>query len=146
MSPRPALPDSATPCPLPLAELLGRVTLAQVDVAQRLFFLSSRLTLGLVESYWRKHIQRGDETFYAADRAEIDDRVALLMEAGSEGIVTILRACIEDFTQAQICCVESSLRPAGEGEAVAGLLPFVLPCPLPGVGSGRAALRVSAGE
>jgi hypothetical protein len=85
-----------------------------------------------------------DETFYAADLAEVEERTALLMEAGSEGVVTIMRTYIEELTQAQICCVAASFRPVMQEEAAAQLLASRRPrtCRrLAGCGAGRASAQ-----
>lgn len=145
MLPTPLLPISPASSSLPVIELMGRVWLAQVDLAQRMQFLASRLSIGLLESHARRHIQRVDETFYAADLAEVEERTALLMEAGSEGMVTIMRTYIEELTQAQICCVAASFRRVMSDEAAAQLLSFTPPGHVPSVRRVRRPLRVSAG-
>lgn len=141
----PSSPISTANASLPVAELFGRVWLAQIDLAQRMQFLAFRLSIGLVESYARKHIQQADETFYAADLAEVEERTALLMEAGSEGVVTIMRGYIEEFTQAQISCVAASFRPMISDEVAAQLLSFKPPGHVPASGPLRRRMRVSAG-
>ncbi|MCK6374475.1 MAG: hypothetical protein L6Q69_10255 [Zoogloea sp.] len=145
MLPTPLLPISPASSSLPVIELMGRVWLAQVDLAQRMQFLASRLSIGLLESHARRHIQRVDETFYAADLAEVEERTALLMEAGSEGMVTIMRTYIEELTQAQICCVAASFRRVMSDEAAAQLLSFTPPGHVPSARRVRRPLRVSAG-
>lgn len=145
MLPMSTLPISPAACSLPVAELFGRVWLAQVDLAQRMQFLAFRLSIGLLESHARKHIQQVDETFYAADLAEVEERTALLMEAGTEGVVTIMRTYIEELTQAQVCCVAASFRPVMQEEAAAQLLAFTPPTHVPAAGRVRRRARVSAG-
>lgn len=146
MLPTPLLPISPASSSLPVIELMGRVWLAQVDLAQRMQFLASRLSIGLLESHARRHIQRVDETFYAADLAEVEERTALLMEAGSEGMVTIMRTYIEELTQAQICCVAASFSPVMQDEAAAQLLAFTPPTHVPAAGRVRRRARINAGE
>ena len=145
MLPTPSLPISPASCSLPVAEMLGRVWLAQMDLAQRMQFLTFRLSIGLIESYARKQIQQVDETFYAADLAEVEERTALLMEAGTEGVVTIMRGYIEELTQAQIGCVAASFRPVLSDEVAAQLLAFKSPTYVPTRGPVRRGARLSAG-
>ncbi|MBL8459716.1 hypothetical protein [Zoogloea sp.] len=99
-------PESAHRTSLCLMELMGKLTLANVDAAQRMQYLVARLTVGAADNCLRTHVlQRGD-LFYASDRAVLEKRVSLMVEAGAEGCVTIVRGLIEESTQAQICCME----------------------------------------
>ena len=74
---------------------------------------------------------------------ELADPLGVLLDAGAEGCVTILRSYIEEFTNAHIRCLEAAFETGGEALPLR-LLPFVpqraLPAPgLPGLK--RGALR-----
>lgn len=125
---------SAPSSPLPLVELMGRLCLAQVDVAQRLQYLACRLSVGLADSCLRRQLLRRDDSCCVADQVELEERIALLMEAGGEGLVTILGAFIEELTQAHTQCIEASF-------AAAGVAPLARLPHLPGA---SLALRVPA--
>lgn len=124
MLPTPCPPVPALPLGLPFVELFGGLCLAQADMAQRLQYLACRLSVGVSESWLRNHMLKGDDIVCAADRAELGERVALLLEAGTEGWVTILRGYIEEFAQAQVRCVEAALDGVVAGRP-AVLLPFM---------------------
>lgn len=109
---------ASTPSVLPAAELFGRLLLAQVDVLQRLNFLASRLTVGMADGLLRQHLSRTDETFYAADQADLDAHLSIVMEAGGEGLVAILGAYIEELARAQIRCIEANVQAAGAARDV----------------------------
>lgn len=99
-------PDSARSTSLCLMELMGKLALANVDAAQRMQYLVARLTVGVTDNCLRTHVlQRGD-ILDTADRALLEKRVSLMVEAGAEGCVTIVRALIEESTRAHICCME----------------------------------------
>lgn len=122
------------------AELLGRLSLSQADVTQRLQYLACRLSMGVMENSLRQAILRRDQAFYAADCAALEERLGVLFDAGAEGCVTILRSYIEDFTNAHIRCLEAAFEIGGEAPPLR-LLPFVphrdLPVPgLPGLKHG----------
>lgn len=105
-------PDTLPRGTLRFAELLGRLFLANADAAQRLQFLMYRLSVGTAESCLRTHILQGDDIVYAADRAELEHRVHLLMEAGSEGCVTIIRHYIEEITATHIRYLQTAFEAA----------------------------------
>ncbi|MBN9698268.1 MAG: hypothetical protein J0L85_20975 [Zoogloea sp.] len=83
-------------------DLFGSVLLAQADAAQRLHYLTSRLLLGATCSCLRSQVLRKDDVLYAVDRAELDNRLNLMMEAGAEGCVTILQGLIDEIGAAQM--------------------------------------------
>jgi hypothetical protein len=121
-------------------ELLGRLSLSQADVTQRLQYLACRLSMGVMENSLRQFILRRDEAYYAADCVELEERLGVLFDAGAEGCVTILRSYIEEFTNAHIRCLEAAFETGGEALPLR-LLPFVpqraLPAPgLPGLKRG----------
>lgn len=99
-------PDSARRTSLCLMELMGKLALANVDAAQRMQYLVARLTLGATDNCLRTHVLQHGDVLYAADRAVLEKRVSLMVEAGAEGCVTIVRGLIEESTRAHICCME----------------------------------------
>jgi hypothetical protein len=96
-------------------DLFGSVLLAHADAAQRLHFLAGRLLLGATSSCLRSQVLRKDDVLYAVDRAELDNRLNLMMEAGAEGCVTILQGLIDEVGAAQMRWARS-LFAQGEGE------------------------------
>lgn len=118
-------------------ELLGRLSLAQGDVTQRLQYLACRLSMGVIENSLRLSILRRDDAYYAVDCVELEERLEVLFDAGAEGCVTILRSYIEELTNAHIRCLEAAFETDGEAQPMR-LLHFVpqraLPAPgLPGL-------------
>ena len=99
-------PDSAYRTSLSLMALMGRLALANVDAAQRMQYLVSRLALGATGSCLHTHVLQHGDVLYAADRAALEQRVGLMAEAGAEGSVTIVRGLIEESTRAHIRCME----------------------------------------
>ena len=99
-------PDDLPRSTLCFAELLGRLFLANADAVQRLQFLMCRLSVGTTEGSLRTHILLGDDVAYAADRAELEHHIQLLVEAGAEGCVTIIRHYIEQVTATHIRCLQ----------------------------------------
>lgn len=100
-------PDALPRSTLCFAELLGGLYLANADAAQRLQFLMCRLSVGTTEGCLRTHILLGDDVAYAADRAELEHHIHLLVEAGAEGCVTIIRHYIEQVTAAHTHCLQA---------------------------------------
>ncbi|MBL8453587.1 MAG: hypothetical protein JNK97_12645 [Zoogloea sp.] len=99
-------PDPACCTRLSLMTLMGRLALANIDAAQRMQYLVSRLALGASDSCLRTHVLPHGDVLYSADRAALEQRVGLMAEAGAEGCVTIVRGLIEECTQAHIRCME----------------------------------------
>ncbi len=99
-------PDPAYRTRLSLMTLMGRLALANVDAAQRMQYLVSRLALGASDSCLRTHVLPHGDVLYSADRAALEQRVGLMAEAGAEGSVTIVRSLIEECTHAHIRCME----------------------------------------
>lgn len=122
-------------------ELLGRLSLAQADVTQRLQYLACRLSMGVMENSLRQSILRRDQAFYAADCVELEERLGVLFDAGAEGCVTILRSYIEDFTNAHIRCLEAAFETRAEALPLS-LIPFVPQRALPQ--PGHAGVRTGA--
>ncbi|MDD3354226.1 hypothetical protein [Zoogloea sp.] len=83
-------------------ELVGRLTLAQVDAAQRMQFLAARLNLGVSGAYLRARMLPRNDVLSASERAVLEEQQVRLLEAGAEGCVTILRHQIDDLTRAQL--------------------------------------------
>jgi len=113
----------------PATEMLGRLYLAHADVTQRLQYLACRLSLGIADGCLRKYVSGLDEAFHAEDRAGPQERLALLLEAGAEGWVSILLGYIEEFSQAQRHCVHASFRMISREPPMPGL-----PCAAGGPG------------
>ena len=88
-------PDAFPRSTLCFTEMLGGLFLASADAAQRMQFLVGRLAVGTADNCLRTHILRGDDIVFAADRAELEHRISLLMEASAEGCITIIRHYIE---------------------------------------------------
>lgn len=109
-APNPFAQQASRQTLVPALELLGRLCLAQFDVTQRLQYLTCRLATAVAESNLRRHLLRRDDAYYAADEAELEERIALLMEAGAEGMVNILGNYIEETTQANIHWVEDTFQ------------------------------------
>ena len=65
----------------------------------------------LLESHCTPTYPGGGRNLFAGRSGEVEERTVLLMEAGSEGVVTIMRTYIEELTQAQICCAGGDFRP-----------------------------------
>ena len=146
MMPIPLSANFCTPFGTPLAELFGRLCLVHADGAQRLQYLVCRLALGVTDSCLRKYaLGRDDDSSYSANRSGPEERIALLLEAGAEGWVTILRAYIDELSQAQLRCLEACLGVEGD-KASALRLAFLGGVPLPGVGIERRRDAVSARE
>lgn len=122
-------PESALRASLHLTDLFGSLLLAQADAAQRLHFLAGRLLLGATSSCLRGHALRQDDVLYAVDRAELDNRLNLMIEAGAEGCVTILQGLIDEAGAAQMRWVRSVFA-AGEAGHPALRLAFSGPDPL----------------
>lgn len=99
-------PDSARHTSLCLMELMGKLALANADAAQRMQYLVSRLALGASGNCMRTHALHHGDVLCVADRAELEQRVSLMVEAGAEGCVTIVRGLIEESTRAHIRCME----------------------------------------
>lgn len=99
-------PDAFPRSTLCFTEMLGGLFLASADAAQRMQFLVGRLAVGTADNCLRTHILRGDDIVFAADRAELEHRISLLMEASAEGCVTIIRHYIEEVTAAHIRCLQ----------------------------------------
>lgn len=129
-------PDSAYRSRLHLLELVGRLAFAHTDAAQRMHYLGGRLALGVCGSCLRSNVLSRQDVLYAADRAQLEQRVMLMMEAGAEGCANILRSLIEESARAHIRCVEglAGLRDQVQpllrlGFAPATVLPFGrVPC------------------
>lgn len=100
------LPDPAYRTRLSLVTLMGRLSLANVDAAQRMQYLLSRLALGASGSCLRNHVLSRGDVLDTADRAELEQRLGLMTEASAEGSVHIIRGLIEECTQAHIRCME----------------------------------------
>lgn len=110
----------------PYCELFGSLLLANMDVSVRLNYLLSRLAVGVAESSLRSQILEADERYLLADRAILQDRVTVVLEAGAEGCMTILRSYIEEVGQAQIRCLRGAFGIDGsKGEESVRSLPFV---------------------
>ena len=77
-------PDSARRTSLCLMELMGKLALANVDAAQRMQYLVARLTLGATDNCLRTHVLQHGDILYAADRAVLEKRVSLMVEAGAD--------------------------------------------------------------
>lgn len=103
----PPTPDSLSRHTLCLAELLGKLSLAHADAAQRMQFLVSRLFVGTLGSCLRTQMLHGDDVIHVADRAELESRVSLIVEAGAEGYVSIVRSYMEDVASAQTQCLQT---------------------------------------
>jgi hypothetical protein len=124
-----------TPFPAaPYSELFGRLVLANVDVSVRLHYLVSRLAVGVAESGLRNQVLMVDDGYFAADRAELRDRVMVVLEAGAEGCMTILRSYIDEVTDAQSRCLKAAFGMAGcpGAEAPALRLPLAPAAAAPG--------------
>jgi hypothetical protein len=91
-------------------------------------YLVARLTLGATDNCLRTHVLQHGDILYAADRAVLEKRVSLMVEAGAEGCVTIVRGLIEESTRAHICCMEDlfGLR-AGRPATLQRFLPGCFP-------------------
>ena len=100
-------------------ELLGRLSLSQADVTQRLQYLACRLSMGVMENSLRQFILRRDEAYYAADCVELEERLGVLFDAGSEGCVMILRNYVDEFTNAHIRCLQAAFETRQDGASVA---------------------------
>lgn len=111
-------PESAHRASLHLTELFGSLLLAQADAAQRLHFLAGRLLLGATSSCLRSQALRQDDVLYAVDRAELDNRLNLMLEAGAEGCVTILQGLIDESAAAQQRWVRNVFAGAEAGHPV----------------------------
>lgn len=135
MLPDPCMPSFASPFGSHYVQLFGRLFLAHADVAQRMQYLVCRLSVGASENCLRNVFLRQEDVCYVADRAELEERLTLLLEAGAEGCVTIVRGYIEEFTQAHIRCLEAAFGTT-PSEPPFRLLPFV---PRQGVSGGRGA-------
>lgn len=123
-------PESAFRAGLHLTDLFGSMLLAHADAAQRLHFLAGRLLLGATSSCLRSHALRQDDVLYAVDRAELDNRLNLMMEAGAEGCVTILQGLIDEVGAAQMRWVRSSLAMGSEAGQPVLRLAFSGPDPV----------------
>ncbi len=60
---------------LSLMTLVGRLALANVDAAQRMQYLVSRLALGASDSCLRTHVLPHGDVLYSADRAALERRL-----------------------------------------------------------------------
>ena len=112
-----------------LLEFSGRLMLAQADATQRTLYLVSRLGLGMMDGALRSQILRGrgDDAFYMAELAQLEERGSVLMEAGAEGCVTILRNLVDDIASAQIQCLQQVFGTPPKASARPALLPFLAP-------------------
>jgi hypothetical protein len=138
-------PDALPRSTLCFAELLGGLFLANADAAQRLQFLMCRLSVGTTESCLRTHILQGDDVVYAADRAELEHHVHLLVEAGAEGCVTIIRHYIEEVTAAHIRCLQAVFETGTQGATPSRLALPAKPATPPDIRAPRRE-KINAGE
>ena len=127
---------------VPFCELIGHLGLASMGVSLRLQYLMCRLSIGITENCVKKQLVEADPVVHAADHAEIKEHVMTLLEASAEGCSTIVRAYIEEVTQAQHRCLHAAFG-MEEREAPALGLPF-----MPGVAVPRArvAAKVASGR
>ena len=81
-------------------ELAGRLTLAQVDVAQRLNYLAAHLCLGVADALGHSQLVQGEDFLSRADRAAAQQKAVRVLEAGAEGCACIVQAYLDEVTAA----------------------------------------------